>query len=48
MVDDKATVVIDNGTGYTKMGYAGNIKPAYILPSVIATPYKEETKMGND
>ena len=31
------TVVIDNGTGYTKMGYAGNMDPSYIIPSTIAT-----------
>ena len=31
------TVVIDNGTGYTKMGYAGNMDPNYIIPSMIAT-----------
>jgi actin-related protein 3 len=30
-------VVIDNGTGYTKMGFAGNVEPQYITPSVIAT-----------
>jgi len=29
-------VVIDNGTGYTKMGYAGNNDPSYIVPSQIA------------
>jgi len=28
--------VIDNGTGYTKMGYAGNFEPNYIVPSMIA------------
>jgi len=28
-------VVIDNGTGYTKMGYAGNCEPNYIIPSQI-------------
>merc|ERR1712137_1037192 len=28
-------VVIDNGTGYTKMGYAGNCEPNYIIPSII-------------
>jgi actin-related protein 3 len=32
-----ATVVIDNGTGYSKMGFAGNLEPSYIIPSVIAT-----------
>jgi len=31
------TVVNDNGTGYSKMGYAGNLDPSYIVPSVIAT-----------
>mmetsp|Transcript_30419 Transcript_30419/g.33986 ORF Transcript_30419/g.33986 Transcript_30419/m.33986 type:complete len:418 (-) Transcript_30419:129-1382(-) len=30
-------VVIDNGTGYTKMGYAGNSEPSYIIASAIAT-----------
>ncbi|PWV04177.1 putative actin-related protein 3 [Trypanosoma cruzi] len=29
-------VVIDNGTGYTKMGYAGNEEPTYIIPSLYA------------
>jgi len=29
-------VVIDNGTGFTKMGYAGNMEPSYLIPSVIA------------
>lgn len=30
-------VVIDNGTGYTKMGYAGNTEPQFIIPTFIAT-----------
>jgi len=30
-------VVIDNGTGFTKMGYAGNCEPQFIIPSIIAT-----------
>jgi actin-related protein len=34
---EPAAVVIDNGTGYTKMGYAGNMEPSYMIPSVIAT-----------
>lgn len=29
-------VVIDNGTGYTKMGYAINSQPQFIIPSAIA------------
>jgi actin-related protein 3 len=35
-------VVIDNGTGYTKMGYAGNTEPQYIIPTAIATPVSKK------
>jgi actin-related protein 3 len=28
--------VIDNGTGYTKMGYAGNLDPDFVFPTAIA------------
>lgn len=42
---DPATVVIDNGTGYTKMGYAGNMEPSYLIPSVIA---KSVPKVGKN
>jgi len=39
-------VVIDNGTGYTKMGYAGNCEPSFIIPSLIGT--KDPSKVrGN-
>jgi len=34
-MNEPPTVVIDNGTGYTKMGYAGNMDPSYIVPSVV-------------
>ena len=34
---EPATVVIDNGTGFTKMGYAGNMEPSYLIPTTIAT-----------
>jgi actin-related protein 3 len=37
-------VVIDNGTGYTKMGYAGNCEPNYIIPSQIGV--KESAAAG--
>ena len=36
MSTGKLPVVIDNGTGYTKMGYAGNTEPQYIIPTVTA------------
>ncbi|KAF4404894.1 hypothetical protein G4B88_006280 [Cannabis sativa] len=32
----RPAVVIDNGTGYTKMGFAGNVEPCFIVPSVVA------------
>ncbi|XP_052809468.1 actin-related protein 3 isoform X2 [Mya arenaria] len=38
-------VVIDNGTGYTKMGYAGNTEPQFIIPSAIAV--KESATVGD-
>ena len=28
-------VIIDNDTGYTKMGYAGNIDPDFVIPTAI-------------
>ena len=29
-------VIIDNGTGFTKMGWAGNPQPTYDIPTIIA------------
>ena len=36
-------VIIDNDTGYTKMGYAGNIEPDFIIPTPIADLDKKST-----
>lgn len=36
-MSDKPACVIDNGTGFTKMGYSGNMEPNFIVPSLIAT-----------
>lgn len=38
-------VIIDTGTGYTKMGYAGNTEPQFIVPSAIAV--KESASVGD-
>ncbi|CAG0887222.1 unnamed protein product [Cyprideis torosa] len=38
-------VVIDCGTGYTKLGYAGNKEPNFIFPSAIAV--KESARVGD-
>ncbi|XP_006338881.1 actin-related protein 3-like isoform X2 [Solanum tuberosum] len=32
----RPAVVFDNGTGYTKIGFAGNVEPCFILPTVVA------------
>ena len=40
-MSDIATVVIDNGTGYTKMGYSVNMEPSYIIPTVIADAFQK-------
>ncbi|XP_074603780.1 actin-related protein 3B-like [Brevipalpus obovatus] len=38
-------IVIDNGTGYTKLGYAGNTTPQFIIPSSISI--RETHKVGD-
>lgn len=43
---DKPPVVIDNGTGYTKMGYSGNVEPQYIIPTVLGTKAEEGGVQG--
>jgi len=35
-MSSKPPVVLDNGTGYTKMGYAGNVEPSYMVPTLIS------------
>ncbi|XP_074334302.1 actin-related protein 3-like isoform X2 [Apium graveolens] len=32
----RPAIVIDNGTGYTKMGFAGNVEPCFVQPTVVA------------
>ena len=38
--------MIDVGTGYSKLGYAGNKEPQFIMPSAIAV--KETAKVGDE
>ena len=45
MVARLQAAVVDCGTGYTKMGFAGNTKPAYIFPSGVAI--KEKAGVGD-
>ncbi len=37
----KPACVVDCGTGYTKIGYSGNVTPQYIIPT--ATAHKLQT-----
>jgi actin-related protein len=41
--------VIDNGTGYTKLGFAGNTEPQFIIPSCKPHPviFKIRNAMRN-
>uniref|UniRef100_A0A7S4Q5B9 Actin-related protein 3 n=1 Tax=Alexandrium monilatum TaxID=311494 RepID=A0A7S4Q5B9_9DINO len=34
-------VIIDIGSGFTKLGYAGNIEPQYVIPTVVANSAKK-------
>src|ERR1700722_9508024 len=34
----KSAIVIDNGTGFTKLGYAGNADPLFVFPTALAWP----------
>ena len=40
-------VVIDNGTGFTKMGYAGGVQPQYTIPTCIGLPHKAKQKQSD-
>ena len=37
-------VVMDNGTGLTKLGFAGNDSPSWVFPTAIATAQASNTK----
>ncbi|KAE8687956.1 Actin-related protein 3 [Hibiscus syriacus] len=46
----RPTVVIDNGTGYSKMGFAGNVEPCFIQPTVVALndSYLNQTRASSN
>jgi len=37
MASQTPAVVMDNGTGYSKLGFAGNDSPSFVFPTAIAT-----------
>jgi len=49
---NRTTIVMDNGTGYTKMGFAGmgassNHVPSFVIPTIIAQGKKAKKKQEN-
>lgn len=42
---DTPAIVIDNGTGFTKMGFSGNLDPTVVIPSVIGE-YPEKSDLN--
>lgn len=43
MNDTKYSIIIDNGTGFTKMGFSGNLDPEFVFPTAIADLAKKNT-----
>lgn len=41
-------VVMDNGTGLTKLGFAGNDSPSYVFPTAIATTTGKKSTASNN
>jgi actin-related protein 2 len=37
-INNKDTIIADNGTGYFKCGYAGDNFPRWSIPSIVGTP----------
>ncbi|KAI8055165.1 actin family [Syncephalis plumigaleata] len=47
-MDASKTLVVDNGTGFAKVGYAGSNFPEHVFPSVVGRPIlRAEEKIGN-
>ncbi|KAJ3522129.1 hypothetical protein NM688_g8921 [Phlebia brevispora] len=43
-----APIICDNGTGFSKVGYAGNSDPSFVFPTAIATrgPAVQSSRAG--
>ena len=42
--DESTAIVIDNGTGMCKAGFAGDDAPRAVFPSIIGRPHHEVSK----
>ncbi|CAJ1438055.1 unnamed protein product [Effrenium voratum] len=40
----RSPVVIDIGSGCTKMGFAGNIEPTFMIPTVVANSARKSNQ----
>ncbi|KAG0204016.1 Arp2/3 complex subunit, actin nucleation center [Mortierella sp. GBA30] len=47
-MESRRTIVVDNGTGFVKVGYAGSNFPEFVFPSVVGRPIlRAEESIGN-
>ncbi|KAF9106761.1 Arp2/3 complex subunit, actin nucleation center [Mortierella sp. AM989] len=47
-MESSKTIVVDNGTGFVKVGYAGSNFPEFVYPSVVGRPIlRAEESIGN-
>ncbi|KAG1771468.1 actin actin-like protein [Suillus occidentalis] len=47
-MDSEAPLVVDNGTGFVKVGYAGSNFPEHVFPSVVGRPIlRAEERVGS-
>lgn len=44
----KQVIVCDTGSGYLKLGYAGQDRPAQIIPSLIGRPHLNSSKIDDN
>lgn len=48
MENDKPHIIIDNGSGYTKAGFAGEEGPSAVFKAVVGRPKLEKAMLGTD
>ena len=45
---DKTKIVCDNGSGFLKMGFAGDNFPRYTIPSIVGRPMLRANQQVGD
>ena len=46
--DEKAALVVDNGSGMVKAGFSGDDAPRSVFPSIVGRPKVKPTMVGAD